>query len=80
MPAGGLLEVYLNRLYADPVKPTKFANLVRRGLTKTPSCCRWHFTRMVREKRRMVMVMKTEERLLVNVLKARDATNNVRPR
>ena len=34
--------MYLNRLYADPVKPTKFANLVRRGLSKTPSCCRWH--------------------------------------
>ena len=62
--------MYLNRLYADPVKPRSLQTSSGEGLLKPHLVADGIFTRMVRDKRRMVMVMKTEERLLVNVLKA----------
>ena len=40
------------------------------GFLKPPLVADGTFTRMVRDKRRMVMVMEKEERLLVNVMKA----------
>ena len=40
------------------------------GLLKPPLVADGTFTRMVRNKRRMVMVMEMEERLLGNVMKA----------
>ena len=40
------------------------------GLLKPPLVADGTFTRMVRDKRRTVMVMEMEERLLVNVMKA----------
>ena len=40
------------------------------GLLKPPLVADSTFTRMVRDKRRTVLVMEMEERLLVNVMKA----------